>query len=337
MKSIIGAAWIMCPLLVAGCHSANEVVEVQLPRVSVTVTRLQHLGTGEGHYHVWASFLQFDKRSGDSPTHTGPFESLGTFNVAAGDSTTYAADGSPARFTIPEGENAQLLDDVVVTIDRDTDIPDVSLTGSILIGGKFHGDATVALADLDVSYIDAFRSDFSAVSGKYTIVAPTSPADSNSGIWFVERQGTTTIAGLRNLPALPSGWMYEGWIGNYLTPEPGPGFFTYFSTGRFLRADSADFDGAGTGRGPGAGFNFPGQDFINSTGPGTPVRPDLRLFVFMVTIEPDPDNSPRPFSLALLSTPLPATPLPQGQTLLMNNVSSSSFPQGRVRIVRSGY
>lgn len=335
MRTAVIIASNLCLWCLLSCHETNEVVEVQQPRISLTVSRLPRLGQGEGNYELWAKFVIFDRfDQTNAPQHDSTAVSLGKFNVTADGNGVVGLDGGPARFTIPADQDPQLMDIAFVSIQQaDTgDDP-----GPILLAGRVSGDASVGVADLDVSHPAAFGSPFANVTGDFTIIAPTSPSDSNSGVWFVDRQGSSISAGLRNLPVLPEGWVYEGWVGNYVTPEPGPGFFSYFSTGRFLRADSADLDGAGPGRGPGAGFSFPGQDFINATGSGTPVRPDLRFYVFMVTIEPDPDNSPRPFPLILLSTPLPPAPLPQGQTLLMNNVSSSSLPQGRIRIVRSGY
>jgi hypothetical protein len=244
------------------------------------------------------------------------------------------------RITIPADQNPQLIDDIILTIEEDE--PGLAKThhaepGPTFLGGKVYGDALVGIADLDVSYTHALGSTFSNVSGKYTITAPTSPADSNSGVWFIEQQGGTTSAGLRNLPALPTGWRYEGWIGMPIIENQNGSVvaFQYVSTGKFLRADSADLDGAGVGKGPGPGFNFPGQDFINP--PGNPVKPDLRFAICLVTVEPEPDNSPGPFSLKLLSIPLSSTPLPQGHALQMDNVAAASFPRAKVTIVRSGY
>ncbi|MEK9136289.1 MAG: hypothetical protein AAB393_04140, partial [Bacteroidota bacterium] len=264
--------------IAVSCHNTNEIVEPQEARISLTVTGLSPLGPGEGHYQVWATFLQFDKSNGgDSPQHSGGFLSLGEFNTRAGDPILYDLDGNLARFRIPAGKNAQLLDDMVITIDPGTDSPNDSVAGSIIMGGKVHGNADVGIADLDVAYTDAFKTDFSGVTGKYTIIAPTSSADSNSGVWFIEQQGSTVNRGLRNLPVLPRGWRYEGWIDRAVQIDPGPPVVEY-STGKFLRADSADFDGAEPGRGPGNGFNYPGQDFINPIPSGNPARPDLRYF-----------------------------------------------------------
>jgi len=317
----------------ASCHEPNEVVDVQRPRVSLTVSNLPRLGPGEGNYELWGKFVIFDRPDQiHAPQHDSTAISLGAFNVNEDGTGVVGVDGGPALFTVPLDQNPQLLDIVMISVQQ----ADSSELGSVFLAGRVVGDATVGEAALDVSHAAALGSTFSNVSGEYTIIAPTSPADSNSGIWFVERQGSPVGIGLRNLPPLPDEWTYEGWVVQSISREGSPPIVNYFSTGKFLRADSADFDGAGQGSGPGAGFNFPGQDFINAIPPGFPARPDLRLWAVMITVEPVPDNSPLPSSLRLLSTPQPVVPLPQGQTLLMNNVSST-LPQARFRIVRSGY
>lgn len=327
-------------MVLASCHQTNEVVDRQSPRISLSVTNLQPLGPAEGHYALWATFLRFNKAGGgDSPQHTSGFRKLGEFNLKSGDQTLYDISGTPVRFKIPDDENAQLLDDAVITVDTGSVGANDSLSGSIIIGGKFSGDAVTAHADLEVSYADAFGVDFSGVTGKCTIMAPTSPADSNAGIWFVDRQDSI-VAGLRNLPVLPDGWTYEGWVGSpavEVHEQKVGAFYRYFSTGKFLRPDSADVDGAGPGKGSGAGLNFPGQDFINAYPGGPPGTLDLRYFVFMISVEPEPDNSPSPFALPILFAQPTSTPFLQGVPISMTNVAASSLPRARLTIVRSGY
>ena len=110
---------------------------------------------------------------------------------------------------------------------------------------------------------------------------------------------------------------------------------TYYSTGKFARADSADYDGPGSGSGGGTGLNFPGQDFIN----GAPSRPNLSTsrYVIRITIEPYPDNSPGPFFLILLSSDIPIQSRNQSAkrlTVDMQNVISSRLPTAHIEIAR---
>ena len=306
---------ILALILLVSCTETNEVIE----NVNLTVTNLPALAAGEGRYQLWASFTTFAKTAGiNSPQHDSGFVSLGEFIIDA-NGTPVALDGGPVRITVPQGQDLQLINDVVLTLQtRSTN----QEPRPVIIGGKFHGDASRAIAQLDMSYVDAFGSDFSAVSGSYAIMAPTSvAADSNSGIWFVNRTPTLS-PGLLNLPALTS-WTYEGWVVDNLDPNHP----AYYSTGKFLVANTADFDSAGPGRGAGAGLNFPGQDFIN----GTPARPNLRdsRYAFMVTLEPFPDNSPNPFYLKILAS-APAPPA----ALTLQNVAPLYAPRATVTIAR---
>jgi hypothetical protein len=140
-----------------------------------------------------------------------------------------------------------------------------------ILGGDFDGDA----ANLTVGHPLALGVDFADTSVSYILGAPSSEnakADYAKGIWW---------PGLK-LPQLPQGWVYEGWV---VGPD-GP-----ISTGRFTSGDMADSDGVGPTGGPKAGPNFPGQDFIN---------PPIDLtsgYAVVISIEPEPDNSPLPFAL----------------------------------------
>jgi hypothetical protein len=63
------------------------------------------------------------------------------------------------------------------------------------------------------------------------------------------------------------------------------------STGRFTSVSGADSDGAGPSGGPNDAPPFPGQDFVDP-----PI--DLTAgYAAVISIEPEPDNSPAPFAL----------------------------------------
>ncbi len=322
-------------LLAFSCKQSNEVVEDAQARVSLTVHNLPPL---EGaHYQLWATFFTFNKSDGgDSPAHENEFELLGEFRIAE-NGIVQAANGGASRFALPRASNPQLLRDIVVSVELDHGLarlpkrsggqakPTHNQPVSILVGGAFRGGERTATADMSIAYADAFKTSFSTTTGRCTIVAPTSPADSNSGIWFVEL-GSSATAGLRNLPTLPKEWRYEGWVVDARTFELG-----FYSTGKFSRADSADSDGAGSNSGTGTPFNFPGQDFINGT-----FRPDFRnqAFSFMVTIEPQPDNSTKPFFLRLLAVIRLNVPPGNPRSLVMTNFVDSFAPTARVVVQR---
>ena len=301
------------------CNQTNEVVE----NITVSAKGLPQLHSGEGHYQLWATFFQFNKRfAPQSPMHEGEFVSLGKFLVAE-NGTLRGLDGSVAEFHVPPGRSLQLLQDIVISIQPATQVHDDE-PGPIILGGKFFGDASRAHAELTISYVDALNAGFASAVGQCTIIAPTSPADSNAGVWFVE-SGTTISAGLRNVPRLPMTWKYEGWVIERANNQT-----IYHSTGKFSRADSADLDGAGITGGSGAPLNFPGQDFV--TGAFRPSLTDGK-FAFMISIEPFPDNAEGPFFLRLFETSTnPGLVLPRKQP--MQNVMSASSPTARVVIQR---
>jgi hypothetical protein len=115
---------------------------------------------------------------------------------------------------------------------------------------------------------------------------------------------------------LPSGWAYEGWVVVDGTP---------ITTGRFLDPTMADFDGAGPTSGPDGFPPFPGQDYINP-----PV--DLLGQTAVITVEPEPDNSPAPFTLKPLIGPIPSD-LPIGTLSPMDNTAKATNPTGIASIV----
>ncbi len=302
-------------LMLASCTQTNEVVE----QISVSVENLPPLRNA--YYQLWVTFYQFNNTvGGDAPQHEGEYVSVGSFSVAA-DGTLRGLSGGAAAFHLPPGANAQLLKDVVVSVQtEDTEQPQ-----SILMGGSVRGDPITASANLTIAYTDAFRTDFSSVSGVCTIISPTSPPDSNAGVWFVQL-GSPLTAGLRNLPLLPRGWRYEGWV---VQPAGGRNI-TSISTGRFTRADSADLDGAGPYAGSGGPpFNFPGQDFIQGMRIPNLLEPG---YAFMVSIEPEPDNSSEPFFLTLLRSQPVGASAPRVQAL--SNFIRATAPRATIVIRR---
>ncbi len=143
-----------------------------------------------------------------------------------------------------------------------------------ILAGDFQGDS----ATLSVAHPAALGTDFADVTGSYILGAPSSKMgaeDYRKGIWWPSL----------NLPTLPEGWTYEGWV---VGPD-GP-----ITTGRFAAGNMADSDGNGPTAGPNAGPSFPGQDFID------PAIDLTTGYTAVITIEPNPDTAPGPFFLKLL-------------------------------------
>lgn len=181
-----------------------------------------------------------------------------------------------------------------------------------ILAGDFSGNN----AALAVSHGAALGDDFSNSSGSYILATPTngSNTNENSGIWFLDPSSGTPMVGL-DLPTLPAGWMYEGWVVINGTPV---------TTGKFTMADMADNTApySSTMAAP----PFPGEDFLMNA-PGSLMFPtDISGGTAVISVEPEPDNSANPFVLKPLvgSVPNPA----MDHTLYMMGLNLSSFPTG---------
>jgi len=208
-------------------------------------------------------------------------------------------EGQASATTFPVDPAAlQSATAFVLTVEPSPD-PDPAPSAVHLLGGDF----TQGIAQLSIGHPAALGDDFSGAGGTFLLGIPSSdsPNDSyRSGIWFT---------GL-SLPELPAGWIYEGWV---VGPE-GP-----MSTGRFPDGRSVDSDGAGPTAGPRPGPAFPGQDYLNP-----PV--DLTQgYTAVISIEPDPDNSPAPFALKPLVAPITDAGDHVSQEMANN---AATFPSG---------
>lgn len=192
--------------------------------------------------------------------------STGTFTIDA--------EGMPGttRFELPAGNLAQPAA-FVLTIEPAPDSDPAPSAVHVLAGDIVNGTAS-----LSPTHPAALGNDLGQAGGSYILGIPTSSAASDSyrnGIWWTELK----------LPTLPAGWIYEGWV----VGAGGP-----LTTGRFATIEAADSDDAGPTAGPKAGPAIPGQDYL---------QPPIDLtsgYAAVVTIEPEPDNSPAPFVLKLL-------------------------------------
>jgi len=161
-----------------------------------------------------------------------------------------------------------------------------------ILGGEFTGNST----SLSPSHPMAIGTDFTEASGSYLLGTPTDGSldtDETSGIWW-EDLSTGTPQSSLNLPRLPEGWEYEGWV--VIDGQP-------LTTGKFLDADAPDFAAPFSGVSPGP--PYPGEDFIVNAPNGLSFPVDLSGTFTAITVEPSPDNSPLPFSLKPLIHTIP--------------------------------
>lgn len=212
-----------------------------------------------GESHVYEGWIIVD----GEPVSTGRF--------------TVDADGEPSlhSFEVAEGD-ADAATAFVLTIEpAEGDDPAPAATHVLA------GDLVDGLAELSVGHMAALGDDFTAATGSFILAAPTTgdiTEDDTQGIWFLDPEaGTPSL----ELPELPEGWAYEGWV---VGPD-GP-----ISTGRFTDVADLDSDGAGPTAGPDGFPAFPGQDFIDPA-------LDLVGLPVVISVEPQPDDSPAPFAL----------------------------------------
>lgn len=180
------------------------------------------------------------------------------------------------------------------------------------------GDIMDGAAMLTIDHPAAINTDFADATGSYILAAPTAPdASYLNGIWWLDPTGADGQVASLDLPMLPEGWAYEGWIAG---PD-GP-----ISTGTFTSTTDADSDGGGATAGPEPAPLFPGSDFVNPT----PI--DLTGYRAVISVEPVPDNNPEPFSIKPLVSE-PATDPGMGGVLQAMGNNMDGIPSGTATVM----
>lgn len=179
------------------------------------------------------------------------------------------------------------------------------------------GDFNASSASLSAGHPAALGSDFTSASGDFILATPTTSTmdDELSGVWFLDLSSGMPMQGL-TLPELPDGWKYEGWA--VINGMP-------VTTGKFTAADMADMSAPFSGS-DASGPPFPGEDFVMNAPTGKSFPTNLSGGQAVISIEPDPDNSPAPFAFKPLvgSVPMNAT---DHMTYMMTN-NANAFPTG---------
>ena len=230
------------------------------------------------HYEGWAI-----TRGG--PVSTGKFN-IGPGGAIVGLDGNIITDG--VFHPLPEMDTAT---DVVITIEPDGDVDDIPSATHYLAGSLANG-----IGALTVGHAAALGDDFSSAAGGYILATPTNgpETDGNSGIWFLDLSTGSPSVGLE-LPGLPDGWAYEGWVVIVGVPV---------SLGRFTEVDAMDLADpfSGTEGGP----PFPGEDYLNNAPAGLTLPTDLSGSTAVISVEPSPDDSSAPFTLKPLIGSIPA-------------------------------
>lgn len=247
-------------------------------------------------------------------------------------------DGSPVatgKFNISDG-NIVDLDGTIIGDGKFFVASDISSASKVVISiepngdtdtipAKTHivsGDVSSSTAALTVDHGDALGSNFTDAEGQYLLKTPTDDdanggpgaVDSDnelSGVWFIN--ALPPAAGL-TLPTLPEGWKYEGWA---VTPGDNGG---PLSTGTFTSASGADDASLYSEGGPA----YPGEDFLSDAPEGFTFPVNLRGGKVVVSIEPDPDDSPAPFAFKPLVGDVPTDAVSPTVYDLANEAASNT-------------
>ncbi|MEO0336575.1 MAG: hypothetical protein AAF202_09275 [Pseudomonadota bacterium] len=216
---------------------------------------------------------------------TGRFNVLSSGEVVSvdrdGNTTGSLGDVNSSRHLYTEDSGQENA--FVLTIEPNGDTDD-GPSSVHYVGGDFNGNTTTATTD----HRTAIGAEFISSSFSYILATPTNgPSTHNQGIWFLDPNAGPRAS--LDLPALNTGWAYEGWIVDRSTGE-------VVSTGVFTSASAADSDLGGPAAGPDAAPPFPGQDFIN---PAKILNDGDKTVV--ISVEPSPDFDPAPFTLKILA------------------------------------
>lgn len=193
---------------------------------------------------------------------------------------TFSLVTFPQTFSV----NATQLENAtrfVLSIEPAND-PDPAPADTKLLVGDFSGNSASVNSEI--------VGDFSNASGAFFLRSPTDETGTNNGndhygVWF----GTPGMPPVPNfnLPVLPAGWAYEGWV----IGESGP-----ITTGTFTAFDARDsFDDFSETSQPGP--PVPGEDFFINAPTGETFPLDVRGRTVVISVEPVPDNSPAPFAI----------------------------------------
>ena len=245
---------------------------------SCTVANLFQLNAGEGHYEAW---IRKD----------GVMYSLGKFNMDPDAQHMQTIGGVPLDYLAAPGDLTG-GDYVMITVEQEGDI-DAVPSNSKLLAGPIVGST----ANLLVKDPEAIGKEFGPTlcKGSFHLDSPStaSATDFYNGIWYYRHSDFTPTL---TVPTLPSGWRYEGWVGDACSADPIP-----YSTGEYSSATGADMDGCGGGAGPDPCPEFPGQDFVfqDPENPNVPYGANIQLnngcWQVVHSIEPVPNTGPNPF------------------------------------------
>ncbi|MBI3006595.1 MAG: hypothetical protein HYY49_14460 [Ignavibacteriales bacterium] len=299
MKKILVVALTLVQWI--GCKKSEDspVAPTSKMILAMNFSGLQPLAGGF-HYEGWAMV-------NNQPLPTGKF------NIDAQNSLTTLSGQVITNGEFNVGFDIGSASAIIITIEPAGDNDIIPAATKYLGGNVSNGAATLTIA-----HAAALGTDFTSAAGKYILATPTDTVSSNerSGVWFLQLPGAT--AGL-SVPNLPAGWKYEGWA---VANQP-------LTTGKFSSSNSSDQ--AAPYSGPNPGPPFPGEDFLLNAPGGLTFPLDLAGKTIVLSVEPDPDDSPNPFTLKPLAHQVPAN-AQDHVTFTMLNQATSTSPTGTANI-----
>lgn len=306
MKKILLGLSLSC-LVLLGCKNDDFETLSNPDNTSQIVINLQNLPSlsDSAKYVAW---LFFDEKGSTAPVKIGELAPDASGNVSA----SYTAE-------LYDLKRAQY---VVVTVEKPKEdsatVSGVKLpkpSASKLIAGTVSANDVSLSSDASLG----LNCDLTIATGKLTLFTPTDAnQNTKNGVWFVEYTNGVLSEGL-TLPALPSGWKYQGWVS-----KDGK----LISTGTFTTATGVDNSNiyCGSLSIPA----FPGEDFLNNAPSGFTFPLDLSGATVFITIEPNAENYDQPYGLKVLSLDIPSSAAAE-TTLDMAVPTSTVYPSGTVK------
>lgn len=251
-----------------------------------------------GHYALWANnagspvlLRRFVVVSGQLIS-VDDFALLGTI----GSATISSVHPDATPFDLSTAESA------FITLETEGD-RDLIPADRTLVGGALGTGMVVMVVEGAGTGNSPLLVNTSTMTGEFQLETPSNdaagvPDDDGQGLLFGTNGGITLL----NLPTLPSGWRYEGFVEELMTGR-------VFSTGAFANPLAADDnDGISLSRGPELKPGVPGEDFLNDVpAPMFPAAISGSITRVFVTIEPVPASSRLPSSFVVFDAIVPAS------------------------------
>jgi hypothetical protein len=283
----------------------KKVTEINTIEASKDILTINIVGLEDlGKNYVYEGWIIVDEK----PISTGRFTSI----------------KFPQKFKV-DPRKLESASKFVLTIEPSIDLDPYGPSETKVLSGDFSGNSAKVNSNI--------IADFSSVSGQYKLEVwtggiplpegidinsvsgiryRTAANPTPSGIWFGTHRKPL------DLPTLPKGWRYEGWVkikGSFFST----GTFTKmrehddnFTTGKyryFVRKPPV-YSGAPQGAAKN-GPRLPGEDFTKNAPKGFAFPTDLRGASTFISVEPFPDNDEcNPFIIKPLSHKIPAKAVP---------------------------